>query len=145
MDHHRLPGSCVHGILQARILEWVTILFSRGSSRPRDRTWVSCIAGIFFTIWATREAHNWQTALYKVKVYSTMTWLTYVCVQSHFSCVQLFVTLWTISCQASMSVGFSRQEYWSRLLYPPPGDLPNPGIEPVSLMSTCIGRQVLYH
>ena len=44
------PGSSVHGILQARILEWVTITFSRGSSQPRDQTWVSCIAGRFFTI-----------------------------------------------------------------------------------------------
>ena len=44
------PGSSVHGSLQARILEWVTIPFSRGSSQPRDRTQVSCIAGRFFTI-----------------------------------------------------------------------------------------------
>ena len=43
------PGSSVHGILQARTLEWVTIPFSRGFSRPRDRTWVSCIVGRFFT------------------------------------------------------------------------------------------------
>ena len=43
------PGSSVHGILQVRILEWVAIPFSRGSSQPRDRTWVSCIAGGFFT------------------------------------------------------------------------------------------------
>ena len=45
-----LPGSSVHGILQARILEWVAISFSRGSSRPRDGTQVSCIAGRLFTI-----------------------------------------------------------------------------------------------
>ena len=50
-----LPGSSVHGVLQARILEWVAILFSRGSSWPRDQTQVSCITGRFFTIWATRE------------------------------------------------------------------------------------------
>ena len=50
------PGSSVHGILQARILEWVATVFSRGSSQPRDQTWVSCIAGRFFTIWANREA-----------------------------------------------------------------------------------------
>ena len=50
------PGSSVCGILQARILEWVAIPFSRGSSRPTDWTWVSCIVGRFFTIWATREA-----------------------------------------------------------------------------------------
>ena len=48
------PGSSVHGILQTRILEWVTIPFSRGSSQPRDQTWVSCTAGRFFTIWAIR-------------------------------------------------------------------------------------------
>ena len=51
-----LPGSSVHGILQARILEWVAISFSRGSSWPRDRSRVSCVAGGFFTDWATREA-----------------------------------------------------------------------------------------
>ena len=45
-----------HGILQARVLEWVDIPFSRRSSQPRDQTQVSCIAGGFFTIWATREA-----------------------------------------------------------------------------------------
>ena len=45
----------VHGILQARILEWVAFPFSKGSSQPRDQTQVSCIAGRFFTNWATRE------------------------------------------------------------------------------------------
>ena len=50
------PGFSVHGILQARILEWVAISFSRGSSRPRDQTQVFCIAGRRFNIWATREA-----------------------------------------------------------------------------------------
>ena len=50
------PGCSVYGILQARILEWVAIPFSRESSQPRDQTQVSCIAGGFFTIWATREA-----------------------------------------------------------------------------------------
>ena len=47
-----LPGSSVHGILQARILEWIAISFSRGSSWPRDQTQISCIAGRFFAIWA---------------------------------------------------------------------------------------------
>ena len=50
------PGSSFHGIFQARILEWVAISFSRGSSGPRNRAWVSCIAGGFFTYWARREA-----------------------------------------------------------------------------------------
>ena len=51
MDYS-LPGSSVHGILQARILEWVAMTSSGGSSRPRDWTHISCIAGIFFTRWA---------------------------------------------------------------------------------------------
>ena len=51
-----LPHSSVHGILQARILEWVAMPSSRGSSQPRDQTQVSHITGELFTIWATREA-----------------------------------------------------------------------------------------
>ena len=57
------------------------------------------------------------------------------CMLGHFSHVWLFATLWTIAHQAPLSMGFSWQEYWSGLPYPPPGDLPNPGIKPVSLMS----------
>ena len=53
-----LPGSPVRKILQARLLEWVVIPFSRGSSRPRNQTDVSCIAGRSFTNWATREAQS---------------------------------------------------------------------------------------
>ena len=49
-----------------------------------------------------------------------------------FSCVRLFVTPWTVACQVSLSMGFSRQEYWSGLLFPPPGDLTDSGIEPIS-------------
>ena len=52
------PHGIVHGILQARILEWVAIPFSQGSSQPREQTQVSHIAGGFFTSWAIREACN---------------------------------------------------------------------------------------
>ena len=52
-----LPGSSVHGISQARILEWIVISFSGGSSHPRDQTYVSFIAGGFFTAWPIWEAH----------------------------------------------------------------------------------------
>ena len=55
-----------------------------------------------------------------------------------FSHVQLFVTLWTVACQAPPSMGFSRQEYWSGLPCPPPGDLPDPGIEAMSLKSPAL-------
>ena len=61
---------------------------------------------------------------------SPYTWI--LCVLSSFSRVQLFVTLWTVARQAPLSVGFSRQESWSGLPCPPPGDLPDPGIEPGS-------------
>ena len=53
-----LPGSSVHEIFQARILKWISILFSRGFSWPRAQTQVSCIASRCFTIWATREAQE---------------------------------------------------------------------------------------
>ena len=85
-----LPGSSVHGTLQARILEWVATPFSRGSSQPRDRTWVSCIAGRFFTLWATREA-------------SVLMTVSFSSVQS-LSRVWLFVTPWTAARQASLSI-----------------------------------------
>ena len=88
------PSVC--GISQGRILEWVVISFSRGSSWPRDWPHVSCMG--------RRIPYHWAT--------------------SCFSRVWLCETLWTAAHQAPLSVGFSRQEYWSGLQYPPPGDLP---------------------
>ena len=73
------PGSSVHEIL-ARILEWVAISFSRGSSQPSDGTLVSHIAGRFFTIWATREAMRiylylkWNHSLIKAKYSQKLLW-----------------------------------------------------------------------
>ena len=61
--------------------------------------------------------------------------MIYLYVLSHFRHVQLFATLWTVAHQAPLAMGFSRQEYWSGLPCPPSGDLPDPGIEPASLMS----------
>ena len=57
LPHHGPPGSSVHGVLQARILEWVARFFSWGSSQSSIQTWFSHIEGRFITIWATREAH----------------------------------------------------------------------------------------
>ena len=54
------------------------------------------------------------------------------------NCVWLFVILWTIARQASLSMGYPKQEYWSGLPFPPPGDLLNPGIEPTSLVSPAL-------
>ena len=108
----KLPGSPVQGILQARILEWIAIAFSRGSSRPRDRARVACIAGGFFTISATRDAVGGDGLVTK-------------------SCLTL-ATPWTGNLPGFSVHGFSRQEYWSRVPLPFPGDLPNPGIQPGS-------------
>ena len=63
-----LPGSYLHGILQAGILEWIASSFSRGSSQPRDRTQVSCNAGRRFNLWATREA-LYQSDIQTLKAY----------------------------------------------------------------------------
>ena len=114
MDY-KLPGSSIHGILQAKILVWVAICFSRGSSWLRDWTQVSCVAGRFFTIQTTREAL-----------------LLLLLLLSRFSHVQLCATPWTAAHQASPSLGFSRQKHWSGLPFPSPGDLPDSGIEPRS-------------
>ena len=62
---------------------------------------------------------------------------------SRFSRVKLFATLWTIACQAPLSMGFSRQEYWSGWPCPPPGDLPDPGIKPMSLTSSALAGEFL--
>ena len=61
----------------------------------------------------------------------------HVCVKS-LSRVRLFATPWTVACQAPLSIGFSRQEYWNGLPFPSPGDLPDPGIELESLRSLAL-------
>ena len=61
-----------------------------------------------------------------------------MCVLSRFSHVQLFATVLIVACQAPMSLGFSRQEYWKGLPCPPPRNLPDPGIEPESFMSPAL-------
>ena len=82
-----LPGSSIHGILQARILEWVAIYFSRESSWPRDWTWVSHLAGRCFNLWATREARLTKNAIQPSFGLNTDVFMyiciTYVCTQMH--------------------------------------------------------------
>ena len=71
-----LPGSSVHGILQARILEWAAISFSRRSFQPKDQIWVSCIAGKFCTISAMRDAPyiSWIVSKKKNLDFIDVTW-----------------------------------------------------------------------
>ena len=92
-----------------------------------------------------RKVHQTFTTDWSVLISGHNSWpiLNYIIyVQSHFSCVQLFATLWTVARKSPLSMGFSRQEYWSGLWCPPPGDLPDPGIEPVSLRSPTLGGRV---
>ena len=70
-----------------------------------------------------------------------LKYYVYVSAKS-LSCVQLFVTLWAIAHQAPLSMAFSRHEYYSGLPCPPPGDPPDPGIEPVSLMSPALADRL---
>ena len=119
MDYS-LTASSVHWILQARILEWVAMCSSRGSSWPgiKPLSLMSpALADEFFTTSASWEA---PFGLWS---------------ESESEVAQSCPTLcdpWTVACQAPLSMGFSRQEYWSGLPFPSPGDLPNPGVEPGS-------------
>ena len=147
------PGFSIHGISQAKILEWVAFSFSRGSSPPKDGT---CI--FFISICWTRrkwllgcplQSHLCAARICYVsvplvkQVFWKTLWLppsyqAHVRVLNHFSHVLLFATLWTVARQAPLSMGFSRQNYWSGFLCHPPGDLPDPGIEPMSLISLAL-------
>ena len=87
---------------------------------PMDRgAWLATVHG------SQRIGHDWVTEL-------NWTEWPHAWVFSRCSHVWLFVTLWTEARQASLSMGFSRQEHWNGLLFPSPGDLPNPGIKPTS-------------
>ena len=63
------------------------------------------------------------------------------CTLSCFSLIQFFATLWTVACQGPLPMGFSRQEYWSGLPCPPPGDLPHPGIKSAFLMPPALAGE----
>ena len=189
----------IHGILQARIPEWIAVPFSRRSSQPRDQTQVSHIAGRFFTSWATRGASWEQKSVclllkwwvcgevfksapdiwrggnpsQELRVESTQTGKTSVVTSDCFvifiwaenrgaaespvdwfpgflvpwlldhlvyckmracmlCCSAMSSYLQPMDSQASLFMEFSRREYWIGLPFPPSGDLPNPGVEPMS-------------
>ena len=89
---------------------------------------------ILFLIWMHSLWENLSSCSYD------LCHIPYVCCAcAHLlSCVRLFVTPWTVARQAPLSMGFSRQEYWSGLPCPSPGDFPNPGIKPTSLVSPAL-------
>ena len=128
------PRSSVHEISQARILEWVAISSSKNSAS---------LSKLFSFSEAQFPCLRRRTAqmLSNGPVIFLSDQAVCVCVLSCFSHVWLFVIPWTVAHQAPLSLGFSRQEYWSGLSLPPLGDLPIPGIKPSSLMSpTLVGR-----
>ena len=96
------PGSSVHGILQARILELLAFPFSRQSSRPRDWTQVSCIVGRFCTSWATREALTFSKDVQQILFDG------FVVVVQLLNHVWIFETPWTVAHQASLSFTVSQ-------------------------------------
>ena len=109
------PDFSVHGNLQARILQWVAIDFSR--DLPYTRI----------------EPRSPVLQANSLPLSHLGSQIKRMCACAGLSSrVQLFATLWTVTCQASLSMGFSRQEYWSGLSFPSPGDLPDSGIEPGS-------------
>ena len=135
------PGFSVHGILQARILEWVAMppprgIFPNQGSNPfllcllRWQMGSLPLVPLFFIC----GYYHFRKKYIYMCIYICYMNISacYAWVLSYFSCVQLFVTLWTVSRQAPLSMGFCRQAYWSGLPCPPPGDLPNPGSIPKS-------------
>ena len=89
-------------------------------------------------------SHAEISALYLDSLLKVKCVCVCVCVHMHvhthmLSCILLFATTWTLACQAPLSMGFSRQEYWSGLLFPPPGDLPDLGIE-LAIVASKSGR-----
>ena len=128
-----LQGSSAHEILEARILEWVAIFFSRGSSWPRDWTLVSCITGRSFTIWATREA------------VSTSYWWDFPAVLKEYIVVFRCVRLWDpmdYSPKGSSVRGISQ----ARILESVSISFSRGSSQPRDWIPiSCIGRQILYH
>ena len=106
---------------------------------PKSKTWICCEPG---TVYMALTLH-WVVKVIRVCV-CVCARACVCCVQSS---VQLFATPWTEAHQPPLSLGFPRQEHWSGLSFTSPGDLPNPGVRPASLVScvSCTGRRIPYH
>ena len=166
-SHFWLPLVSLFTFMHWRRKWQPTPVFLPGESQGQ-RSLVGC------RLWGRRVGHDWSglaaaaatvtvqaRALmascqgHRLKVHiallrGSIALLMGLCVLSHFNQVQLCATPWTVPHQALLSMGFSRQENWTGLSYPPPGGFPNPGIETYILLClwrliSCIGRQVLYH
>ena len=132
-------------VLYIYLYSW-TLMSTVGNSRsvlenPMDwRAWWATAHGITKSLTQLKRL-NMDTHAYVLWFWGAHCWThqrvpaqaACLCMLNPFSRVQLFATLWTIALQAPLSMGFSRQEYWSGFTYPRPGELPNPGIKPASL------------
>ena len=113
----------LHGFLQIYAQEWDCRMIWHCNPMYSSQTW--------------KQPECPLTAEWIRKMWCIYT-LEYGMHAKSLSHIQLFVKLWTVACQAHLSMGFSRQESWDGLLCPPPGDFPNPGIESISLMSPAL-------
>ena len=114
----------IHGILQARILEWVAFLFSRGSSQPRDQTQVYCVAGRHFTSWVTKEALFGRKTMTKVdRVFSVFKSKDINADKGLYSQSFIFssshIKSWTIKKPNCLRIDAFELWYWRRLLRVP--------------------------
>ena len=142
MEESEVPGDNPPGFLNQRACCWIWDPLTPGVDRDPAK-WAQgteLAGGDFGESESVRRAgRQWEmplgvsTTIRQMETQSSKV----VCVRvlSYFRHVQLFVTPWTVAHQAPLSVRFSRQEYWSVLPCPPPGDLPNPGMEPESPVS----------
>ena len=134
---------------------WMVIVCESGSTtiKMRKRERISSFSGFCLSEYSTLNLYSHLSILLKFRLKTLPTngeqhsWNTKcnLWVQSHFSHVRLFATPWIVAHQAPLSMGFSRQEFWSGLPCPPPGDLLDTGIEPACLIVSSIGRLVLHH
>ena len=102
-----------------------------------QRHWPVIFFLCVFIVWFCNQGNDgfvkWvREAFPPFQFFFEIVWEVHVCVLSCFSHVRLFAVLWTVACQAPLSMGFSREEYWSGFPCPPPGDLPSPWISPAS-------------
>ena len=150
------PGSSVHGISQARILEWVAISFSRGFSQPRDQSYISCLTDGLFTTeppgkpGLVSNSPLSITTLSYTGVQTNLCWINHLYIAGPWDSLKFFFNYSTLitgsvvsnslqphwlAHQVLLSMGFSRQEFWNGLPFS------SLGIEPGSLH----WRQILYH
>ena len=127
--------------LPQEIINWTTPRSSNPTSGNRSKgCGIILLKRYLHLYFHCSTIYNSQDRRKKNKCPSTDEWIKKICckcvsvvVIQPLSHVQLFVTAWTSACRVPRSLGFPRQEYWSELPFPPPGDLSDPGIEPVSL------------